>query len=361
MNCTFDVSYLKILSLNNLPESELATLVSECLCMQVYKNGSADLTGIGVIVALLMQLIIAIFFWIVGWLDEIAIPVIWKSYSPRSYLQWVTNHHGTCLWTQLVITFTLCLAGLIRETQRADITGVYESASILDSIIVSLLSLYLTTLSFFPDLCIVNGNFRFIKNGPKKTALFRERTVFFYVSSVMTTAFGLFAILITFWGAQMENLLQQCADFADRENLPWKAAAIKPMHGNGSGVFVTEYISTTSSALLSLVLWFSMRLLSTNEQIQPPKWRRVFVILITGLSIYLIYEACKSFGDLLNERQGMDLLWKDQIGQNVWGIGQIAAPLSWAPLIVDMAFGLIEQCNSKSDKEEDTKLYVYVC
>ncbi|KAH6665379.1 hypothetical protein B0J14DRAFT_606016 [Halenospora varia] len=335
-------------------------LVSECLCMQVYRSGSADLTGIGAIVALLMQLIIATLFWMVGWLDRIAIPVIWKRYSPRSYLQWVSKHHGTCLWTQLVVTFALCLASLIRQTQRKDFIGVYESASILDSVPVSLLSLFLTTVSFFPDHRIVNGHFRFVKEVPKKRALLQERVTFFYVSLFMTTVFGLLTILTPFWGARTENILQQCADFADRRNLPWKTAAIKPMHGHSSGIFVAEYVLTISSAFLVLALWFLFRRSGRWSKDKPRIWRQLLVSLMTGLSIYLIYEAFKCFGDLLSERHGMDVLWEDEIGQNVWGIGQIAAPFSWVPLLVDMVYGALDAGRKENNKGVDEELYVYV-
>jgi hypothetical protein len=34
----------------------------------------------------------------------------------------------------------------------------------------------------------------------------------------------------------------------------------------------------------------------------------------------------------------MDILWKGETGYNNWGMGQIGAPLAWAPLLVDMVF-----------------------
>ncbi|KAH8587488.1 hypothetical protein B0O99DRAFT_641791 [Bisporella sp. PMI_857] len=91
------------------------------------------------------------------------------------------------------------------------------------------------------------------------------------------------------------------------------------------------------------------------------RWRRVLVTLMTGLSIFLIYEAFKSFRDLLSERDGMNLLWKNQIGQNVWGIGQIVAPFSWAPLIVDMIYAAVDISKQQHCIEEDVDLPVQMC
>jgi hypothetical protein len=304
-----------------------------------------------------MQLIITVLFWVVGFLDGIAIRAFRKSYVPRHYLLWVSKHHETCLWTQMIVTFALCLAGFIRQTQRRDRIGVFESSSILSSIPVSYLSLILTTISFFPNRRIKNGNLIFNEDISHKRAAFNKRALF-YVSLFTTSVFGLLAILTPFWAAKTENLLQQCADFADSHNLSWKTAAIRPVHGANMWMVVAQVTSVMISTLLGLGFWFLLRLLDKRGQDMSQIWPQVVVSLITGLSIFLIYESFGSFRDLLSERQGMNLLWEDQIGQNVWGIGQIAAPFSWAPLIVDMIHSVVDTGKQREPVEEGEELHV---
>jgi hypothetical protein len=284
-----------------------------------------------------MQIVIAILFWIVGLLDQMAIPAFRNGRFPQRISFWVSEHHGTCVWTQLVLAFTICLAGFIRQNQQQEFIGVYESSSILSLIPVGFLSLVLTTASFFPKQR--TGNTRLEVDN----STFEKRAPFFYVCFFLTFVFALLAVLTPFWGARTENLLQHCADFADRENESWKIGAITPMHGAGMGKAIAEIVLTTTSALLVLIFWFLLRRLRRpGDQDIFPRRRRVLVTLIPGLSIFLIYEALHLFRDMLEQRQGMNLLWEDQIGQNVWGIGQIAALFSWVPLIVDMIYDVVD-------------------
>ncbi|KAH7408860.1 hypothetical protein BKA64DRAFT_720252 [Cadophora sp. MPI-SDFR-AT-0126] len=358
MDCTFNLTTSEIFRIDGLPANELATHISECLCANVYKAGSPDLTGIGVIISFGMQLVITVLFWIVGFLDGIAIPEFWNGYVPRHYLLWVSKHHGTCLWTQMIVTFALCLAGFIRQTQRQDRIGVYESSSILSSIPVSYLSLVLTTISFFPELPIGNRSSVLSEDMGHRRAAFNKRAAFFYVSLFTTSVFGLLAVLTPFWAAKTENILEQCAHFADGHNLSWKIAAIRPVHGADMWIVVVQVTLAMTSTLLVLSFWFLFRLLGRRDQGMPQRWRRVLVSLMMGLSIFLLYEAFKSFRDLLSERQGMNLLWKDQIGQNIWGIGQIAAPFAWAPLIVDLVYAAVDTSKQRECVEEDVELTV---
>jgi hypothetical protein len=48
MNCPSNLTSSEIFGIDGLSATELATHISECLCANVYKNGTPDLTGIGV-------------------------------------------------------------------------------------------------------------------------------------------------------------------------------------------------------------------------------------------------------------------------------------------------------------------------
>jgi len=49
-----------------------------------------------------------------------------------------------------------------------------------------------------------------------------------------------------------------------------------------------------------------------------------------------------TFQKLLVERQSMDQIWGQTLGQDIWGIGQIGAPFTWAPLLADMACSVFD-------------------
>jgi hypothetical protein len=56
------------------------------------------------------------------------------------------------------------------------------------------------------------------------------------------------------------------------------------------------------------------------------------------MSLFMVWIAVDSFRGILLQRWGMDLIWDGQTGVNEWGIGQIGALFTWAPLLTDLAW-----------------------
>src|SRR5437762_1583816 len=103
-------------------------------------------------VSFILQLVFALFFWLCGFLDRVALPTLFRDYRPFRLSLWLTkDHHQVCLWTQLVFCLALCIAGLIRHVQRHELVGAYESASIVTSVPMTVSALILATVSYFPE------------------------------------------------------------------------------------------------------------------------------------------------------------------------------------------------------------------
>jgi hypothetical protein len=289
-----------------------------------------------IIIFIEMQIVIAILFWIVELLNQIIISTFRNDRFLQRISFWVSEHHETCVWTQLILVFIICLADFIRQNQQQKFIEMYESSSILSLISVSFLSLVLTTASFFLKQRIDNTRLK-VNN-----STFEKRISFFYVCFFLIFVFALFAVFTSFWDVKIENLLQHCADFVDRENESWKIDAITSMHEADMRKTIIEIVLITTSTLLIFIFWFLLRRLRrSDDQVIFSRRRRILIILISRLSIFLIYEALHLFRDMLEKRQSMNLLWEDQIDQNVWDIEQIVALFSWVPLIVDMIYDVV--------------------
>jgi uncharacterized ion transporter superfamily protein YfcC len=146
----------------------------------------------------------------------------------------------------------------------------------------------------------------------------------------------------SFSNVKIENLLQHCADFVDKENESWKINVITSMHEINMKKTIIEIVLITISTFLILNFWFLLRRLRrSDDQDIFSRRRRVLIIFISKLFIFLIYKALHLFRDMLKKRQSMNLLWKNQINQNVWDIKQIVALFSWVSLIVDIIYDVV--------------------
>ena len=115
--------------------------------------------------------------------------------------------------------------------------------------------------------------------------------------------------------------------------------------------FVGGWASTQDSKLFGelalpssswYVKWYNNYRQCLGRPCTNSKWtKHTLVILVGLLSMYLAYDAVMCFKVILELRGGMDIIWEGQTEQGLWGIGQIAAPFSWMPLLVDMGYSSI--------------------
>src|SRR5436190_16915425 len=101
-----------------------------------------------VVVSYGMQLAIALIFWAVMFIDDTAIPTFFPGYRRTAVTNWLSQHQQTCLWSQLLFTLTLCLAGFGRRPQKK-LGGVYENVGIIRSTAMAVLNLVLTVVSVY--------------------------------------------------------------------------------------------------------------------------------------------------------------------------------------------------------------------
>jgi hypothetical protein len=60
---------------------------------------------------------------------------------------------------------------------------------------------------------------------------------------------------------------------------------------------------------------------------------------LTGVAAYLL-------DDIMRGRRGMILDSNSETGDNLWGVGQIAALFVWAPLLVEMGYNAVYGCKT---------------
>ncbi|KAI9775364.1 MAG: hypothetical protein M1839_001280 [Geoglossum umbratile] len=319
MACANTTTSANLLALDHYPPPLLAAIVSECpnICRNVYGLGNTDLTGIGVVISSGVQIALAVLYWVGVFVAGTAVPAFYPAASGLKIVAWLRGNHQTCLWSQLVFSLTLSLAGLVRQSRPG---GVYESSAIINSVATAFICLLLTMISFYESVV---------------------RWVLFTVGFLATVACALGAVVMPMRTAKMENVLQACRDYAAENNMPWRAAAVSPFHAGG---LWEVFLSIGFVVLLSCMWLFLWQMGRSERALSGPRiphnrrTKQLLIILMCLISLFMVWVAVDSFQGTLLERRGMDLVWDGQTGENAWGIGQIGALFTWVPLLIDLAW-----------------------
>lgn len=266
-------------------------------------------------------------FWGFQFTNYIILPLVRRGHHPGTWTRncWLIHkYHEACVWNQLVFSFTLCLAGFVRQTQKQQAhLGVYESASILRSVAVTAPATVLSTISFLPGEGLDDEG-----NPIPLIPLFGERRFVFggaYVLSVLT---GLLALLCPLFLGRVDNLLRLCEDYRKHHNGLWTDVTMSPLKDDAAD-FLGRTIGAVIAIIMGLVAW---------KYIQHDGGTRKLMLLVwTVASLYLWYIACRFFRELLLMRAQMGIMWGLNKEQDAWTIGQIGALCSWAPILADIS------------------------
>lgn len=284
------------------------------------------------IISFIIQLLLTAIFWVCGLVDYVVVPVFWRGYEPFRFSKWLLNHHQAFVWTQLIFSLALVLAGLVRRQQRDEFLGVFESASISTSITLTGAALILSTISYHATSVVppVRGEQRMRRE--KHT--FGERVMLFIVTYTATLVIGAVLVLMPLWAARTENILDVCYQFAYDTNKPWKDGAISSMRKDIS-IFWGLLIATLAAILIALAVWYLLRNRTWSNE--SAIRRGLLLTLAIPLSGFLMYMGVDAMLMLVQMRDKMGILWDFQNGQDILAIGQVLAIFTWAPLFGDIA------------------------
>jgi len=79
------------------------------------------------------------------------------------------------------------------------------------------------------------------------------------------------------------------------------------------------------------------------------KVRRILISLFFLFSIWIVWTAWAGFVATLQTRRIMSRGREGTTGEDVWGIGQIGALFSWAPLLLEMACSAVRKSKRQSE------------
>jgi uncharacterized membrane protein YphA (DoxX/SURF4 family) len=279
-------------------------------------------------------------FWICGFVDRVFATTYWRR-TPHSISNKLTQrHHKTCLWTQLVFSLALCVAGSIRQLQRQEYIGVFEGASIISTVPITVGSFVLVAVSYLPQSRSLHEH-RAGHGAPAENDRPLDKKVAFIAAYASIFIFGFIAAVQPFWGSRVERTLRECATFATEKNLGWKAGAISPIRSGDFIGYLAQVVAIVFSLIVSTICWVVLR--SKRQTMYRECFpNRILVGIIGLLSIFLIYAMIRQFIDSVFVRDQMGILWEDKNGQNSWTIGQVGALFSWTPLLVDIIYTLAE-------------------
>ena len=246
-----------------------------------------------VIACFIIQLVLAAVFWGYQFTNHIVLPLACRrrgGYDPRAHEFWlIQDYHEACVWNQLIFSFALCLAGLVRQTQKQQAyIGVYESASIVTSISVTAPATVLSTISFLP-----------VHDAEEPAPLFDQRRCVFIGAYIGTVITGLMAVLSPFFAGRVNNLLWICEEYGKREISNWSNGSMAPVN-DGKAMFLGFTVATVVAIIMGLVSW---RFMKQDGDTQP-----IVLIVWTMASVLLWYIGCNFFRDLLAMRGQMSSL-----------------------------------------------------
>ncbi len=191
-------------------------------------------------------------------------------------------------------------------------SGIYENIATFNSICIIYLSLVLITVCCYEKI---------------------HWPYLFTICFVATTIWAVITLILSIISVKEENVFLACWVYAFKKKSPWKDET------NDTGLRISLVQTGVAIALIVILLsiWLALRWYWRQEH-RKPTVLRLLVLGVTVLSAFAAYNAIERLYQLLLIRYGMDILWKGETGYNNWGVGQIGAPLAWAPLLIDMFF-----------------------
>ncbi len=76
------------------------------------------------------------------------------------------------------------------------------------------------------------------------------------------------------------------------------------------------------------------------------KLERVVGVCVMLISMTLTGVAAHLLNSIMRGRRAMFLISHGETGENLWGVGQIAALFAWAPLLVEMGYNAVYGCKT---------------
>ncbi|RYP90224.1 hypothetical protein DL770_003645 [Monosporascus sp. CRB-9-2] len=301
---------------DQLPLTDLLGLVRRCpeICEKLYGPGDTDLVGIGVIVSYGVHLSVAILFAAVLIMERWIIPTLRPDYKRSLLYNLLDRHHDTCLWSSLVTTLSICIAGSAQVLTRST-TGAYQGFAIMQAVYVTYGSLLLVCASHHRQL---------------------KRPSLFGVGLLLTSVSAGLPFFTIASRSEGENTLMACTWLAYALDTAWKDAVITPFDTTERAL---GGLTCTLAALL-LGCWLILRRYEEPQgaERRGRRTQTVLVLIATVLSLYFAADCTYSFVGLITVRDGMEAISDGSFGINKWGVGQIAAPLVWLPLLMDICY-----------------------
>lgn len=280
-------------------------------------------------------------FFVFLFIDTTFITIFRPSHKPNPISAWLEPHHQTCLYSSLLFTFTLTLATTIYEFNH-ETTGVYDSIMMIYNVACTFFSLLVNTVSCYEPI-----------KRPRLFAL--GLTIIIALSSTASLY-----VVVTLHGL---NVIQACRDFSVNEDLRWQNAAPYLSRREGYVEILTSILSGAVVVavwlLLRQLLWGGRGEFQAQWNAEPkrrPIARKALAVFLLMLSLATLGLVGVQTWQLFRERTGMDIMWHGTTGDNQWSIGQIGAPLAWAPLITDMFYSASERLTKWWRRKRDDAL-----
>jgi hypothetical protein len=272
--------------------------------------------------------------------------VLRQSRRTSRLVTWLSQSHQTCLWSQLLYAIAISLACFVRQTQES--CPIYENSIITELAGLNIISFLLTLSSYYLPI---------------------KRMVVFAPSVIATYVFTILAeFLLLIHPPQFGRIIRTCIYMAEKR----KQVGIKDL----VGPYFTERVLPELVAYTCLIftltgmwlfLWLRRgRWVRTLEGARRPtadrsefgiraapfqtlkysKLEWVVGVCVMLMSMTLTGVAAYLLDDIMRGRRGMILDSNSETGENLWGVGQIAALFVWAPLLVEMGYNAVYGCKT---------------
>lgn len=182
-----------------------------------------------------IQFALALLFWIFLFIDGTVVPTFVRKHTRTAVTACLSEHEQVCLWTQLLFSLSLCIAGLAANAER-NLIGMFDVLAVNKSVIVTFLSLLLTTVSVYRPI---------------------YRCWLFAAGFITNLGCGLVLVFprAPKWIAGTNLLLAACDKYAQEHSLPWSSGVLSPTYKAG---FVGSIIEI-GCILLLVCLWALLR------------------------------------------------------------------------------------------------------
>ena len=345
MSCNF-TSRNDLLPFEQDPNTDLESLIAGCktVCNLVYGSGNPDLAGIGVIISYALQLASAILYGPVIFADVFFFSALRKPRRTSRFVAWLSQSHHTCLWSQLLFSFGIALACLVRQTQES--CSIYENSMIGRIAGLNTMSFLITLSSYYYPV---------------------ERMVVFAGSIIATYVFTLLAeFILAVHPPKYQRIIRACVRSVEDE----KYLSIRYLVGmlNSEPIVSSELVADTCIVFILTGMWLFLWLQrgrkvqaledfsfsardkpergKTIEPFQRSEHTKTEWVVGSGVmltSLTLTGVAAYLLDGIMQARRGMIMNYGVRTAENEWGIGQIGAMFIWAPLLVEMGYTAAEE------------------